>query len=268
MKIAGSAILLTGASGGIGSAIARELATRGATLILVGRDWGKLEALAGELRSIKTQTWVLAADIAVPGSAPKLIESALQSAGRIDILVNCAGMQNFGFFADEAASDTAALFNVNTIAPLALVSAVLPHMLRNHSGQIVNVGSIFGSIGFPCFASYSASKFALRGFSEALRRELAGSGVGVTYIAPRFTKTAFNGSAVRRMADALKMNQDDPQTVAASVVAAIEGDGHNRYLGWPEKLFVRINSLLPRLVDTSLMKQADQMRPFAIERGE
>ncbi len=172
-------------------------------------------------------------------------------------------MQNFGFFAEEKAADTATLFAINTLAPIALVNAVLPHMLERGKGRIVNVGSIFGSIGFPCFASYSASKFALRGFSEALRRELAGSGVGVTYVAPRFTKTAFNGGAVTRMAAALKMNQDDPARVAASVVAAIEENGLDRYLGWPEKLFVRINAILPRLVDLPLGRQVQLMRPFA-----
>ncbi len=115
-------------------------------------------------------------------------------------------------------------------------------MITARRGQIVNVGSIFGSIGFPCFASYSASKFALRGFSEALRRELADSGVTVTYVAPRFTRTGFNHGAVARMADALRMNQDEPETVARDVVDAIERDGRNRYFGWPEKFFVRINS--------------------------
>jgi len=157
------------------------------------------------------------------------------------------------------------VFNINTLAPMALTHAVLPHMLDKRFGRIVNVGSIFGSIGFPCFASYSASKYALRGFSEALRRELAGTGVGVTYVAPRFTRTPFNNAVVSRMADALKMNQDDPESVAADVIATIEANGTDRYLGWPEKLFVRINAIFPRLVDGSLMKQVDQMRPFASE---
>ncbi|MDR2013404.1 MAG: SDR family oxidoreductase [Rhodanobacter sp.] len=269
MNISGAKVLLTGASGGIGSAIAHELTVRGAELILVGRDAAKLERLATELKGHGARsTQELVADIGDPDAAQRLVAEALQRSGGIDILINCAGVQNFGFFANESAQDMATLLHVNTIAPLILTNAVLPHMLANRRGQIVNVGSIFGSIGFPYFASYSASKFALRGFSEALRRELTGTGIGVTYVAPRFTKTAFNGDAVKRMADALKMNQDDPQTVAASVIAAIQADGHNRYLGWPEKFFVRINSLLPRLVDGSLKKQADQMRPFATPQGE
>jgi short-subunit dehydrogenase len=268
MKIAGAKVLLTGASGGIGGAIARGLAVRGAELILVGRNGLKLERLALELKERGARATELVADIGAAGAAQSLVDEALQRGGGIDILINCAGVQNFGSFADKSAQDTAALLHVNTITPLLLTHAVLPHMLAKGRGQIVNVGSIFGSIGFPYFAAYSASKFALRGFSEALRRELAGTGIDITYVAPRFTKTAFNNDAVTRMANALKLNQDDPRTVAASVIAAIEADGRDRYLGWPEKLFVRINSLLPRLVDGSLKKQADQMRPFATPQKE
>jgi short-subunit dehydrogenase len=265
MKISGSTILITGASGGIGGAIARQLAERGATLILVNRDGEKLAAFAAELRASGSKILPLAGDLSAPGEPARLVQDAIEQAGAIDILINCAGVQNFGFFAEESAADTATLFNINTIAPIAMVNAVLPHMLERGKGQIVNLGSIFGSIGFPCFASYSASKFALRGFTEALRRELAGTGVGVTYVAPRFTKTAFNRSVVTRMANALKMNQDEPESVAASVIATIERDDRERYLGWPEKLFVRINSILPRLVDPSLIKQVELMRPFATE---
>jgi short-subunit dehydrogenase len=265
MKISDASVMLTGASGGIGGAIARQLARQGATLLLVDRNAARAEVLAEELRQSGAKVTPLIGDLTLAGTPVRLVEEAIRLAGRIDILVNCAGVQNFGFFADESATDTAALFNVNTLAPIALVNAVLPHMLARGQGRIVNLGSIFGSIGFPCFASYSASKFALRGFSEALRRELVGTGVGVTYVAPRFTKTAFNQSAVTRMAHALKMNQDEPEAVAASVIAAIERDGRDHYLGWPEKVFVRINSLFPRLVDQPLMKQVDQMRPFATE---
>ncbi|MBS1190401.1 MAG: short-chain dehydrogenase [Rhodocyclaceae bacterium] len=267
MKISGSTVLLTGASGGIGSAIARQLARRGVNLILVSRDREKLNALAAELRTVTSQVLPLAGDIAEAGGPARLMAEAIRHAGAIDILVNCAGVQNFGFFAEEAPADTASLFNVNAVGPMTLINAALPHMLQRKTGQIVNVGSVFGSIGFPCFASYSASKFALRGFSEALRRELAGTGIGVTYVAPRFTKTAFNRSPVTRMANILKMNQDEPETVAASVIAAIERNGRDSYLGWPEKLFVRINSILPRLVDQALMKQVHAMRPFAAKRG-
>lgn len=116
MKLAGSMVLITGASGGIGGAIARQLVQRGASLILVNRQRDPLEALASELRAAGGDILTLVGDLAVPGQAASLVQAAIEQAGSIDILINCAGVQNFGFFAEESAADTAALFNVNTIA--------------------------------------------------------------------------------------------------------------------------------------------------------
>jgi len=267
MKVKGATAILTGATGGIGGAIALELARREvATMILVGRSADRIDALAAELAEHGVTSHRFVGDI-LDETLPRRLRDFVDQNGGADLLINCAGVQNFGFFVDESAQAAAALLQVNTVAPIALIHAVLPAMINARRGQIVNVGSIFGSIGFPCFAAYSASKFALRGFSEALRRELAGSGVTVTYVAPRFTRTGFNRGAVARMADALRMNQDEPDTVARNIVDAIERDGRNRYLGWPEKLFVRINSVMPRLVDRPLMRQVEQMRPFAIRES-
>ena len=265
MSIAGKVVLVTGANGGIGAAIARELSMRRASLVLTGRNATQLDALATELRGSCSKVSVAAADLGEPDSARELVERVMKTSGAIEVVVNCAGIQNFGFFSDERPEDTERLFRVNTLAPIALINAVLPHMIERRAGHLVNVGSIFGSIGFPCFASYSASKFALRGFSEALRRELVGSGIAVTYVAPRFTKTALNGSAATRMANALSMHQDEPADVARAVMTSIDRGGADSYFGWPEKLFVRINSIFPRLVDKSLMKQVAQMRPFTVK---
>lgn len=268
MKVKGCTAILTGATGGIGRAIAWELARRDvSTLIVVGRNVERTGRLAAQLSSYGMTAYAFVGDIVDEAVPSRLAQFADEQAGGVDFLINCAGVQNFGFFVEESARSTAELFRVNTVAPIALINAMLPNMIKARRGQIVNVGSIFGSIGFPCFATYSASKFALRGFSEALRRELAGSGVTVTYVAPRFTRTGFNHGAVTRMADALRMNQDEPETVARSVVDAIERDGRNRYFGWPEKFFVRINSVMPRLVDRPLMRQVDQMRPFTIRES-
>ncbi|WP_018608929.1 SDR family oxidoreductase [Uliginosibacterium gangwonense] len=261
MNLQGSKILVLGASGGIGSAVAYELAKAGAALTLVGRQRESLKRLAKTLEQEVASVNILTGDLVA--DAPGVAQAAIRAATGIDMLINCAGMQVFGFSNDEQPQDTARLFATNVIGPIQLTNALLPHMLERRQGRIVHVGSIFGSIGFPCFASYSASKFALRGYSEALRRELVGTGVSVHYVAPRYTRTSFNQDAVARMAVALKMAQDDPADVAGQVLAAISSDRADTYLGWPEKLFVRLNALLPRLVDQSLMKQVAQMRPFA-----
>ena len=260
MNIQGSKILILGASGGIGSAVARQLGRQGAALILMGRQREPLEQLAQEIVLDGGRASAMIGDLVADASA--VAHEAIRATGGIDMLINCVGMQTFGFSRDETALDTARLFTTNVIGPIQLTNALLPYMLAQGRGRIVHVGSIFGSIGFPCFASYSASKFALRGFSEALRRELVGTGVSVNYIAPRYTRTAFNRDAVAQMAGALKMKQDDPQDVARQVLAAIVNDDADTYLGWPEKLFVRLNAILPRLVDLPLMKQVALMRPF------
>ena len=134
-------------------------------------------------------------------------------------------------------------------------------MLKQAAGaRVVNVGSTYGSIGYPGYATYCATKFALRGFSEALRRELADTHVGVLYVAPRATRTSMNSAAAEALNEALKSNVDDPHTVASAVIKAIVDDRRDLYLGWPERFFVRLNSLLPNLVDRGLRKQLPLIR--------
>ena len=130
-------------------------------------------------------------------------------------------------------------------SPLLMTRALLPGMIDRGHGRIVNVGSMFGSIGFPCFAAYSATKFALWGYSQALRRELAGTGVGVNYVSPRAVKTAFNPPVVHEMAAQGIMRMDEPDRVARAIVQAIEKGRKDVYVGFPESLFARINAVLP-----------------------
>ena len=126
----------------------------------------------------------------------------------------------------------------------------------------MNVGSIFGSIAFAYFASYSTSKFAIRGYSEALRRELAGTGIGVSYVAPRATRTRL-ANLFGSFAEEVGMHMDEPELVARKIVRALRAEARERYLGFPECLFVRVNALLPRLVDKALHRQDVVARTFA-----
>jgi short-subunit dehydrogenase len=154
------------------------------------------------------------------------------------------------------------LLQTDVMAPLHMSRAVLPQMLARRSGSIVNVGSVFGGIGFAGFAAYSSCKFALRGFSEALRREVAGSGVDIIYVAPRYTKTSFNEGAVTRMAAGIGLAMDEPVRVAERIVAALEGRHAETVIGWPERFFVKLNGLLPRLVDRGLAKTSRRIMTF------
>ena len=221
MQLQDRCILLTGATGGIGRAAALQLAARGARLWLSGRREAELQELAAQIRREGGRAEVLVADLTERGAARDLIARLRSLEPRLDIVINCAGAMHFGYFESTPPEAIEQLWRTNVLAPMQLVQAALP-VLRQGGGLVVNVGSIFGSIAFPCFATYSSTKFALRGFSEGLRRELSGSGVDVLYFAPRYTRTALNSGAVSDMASALAMNQDEPDTVAAALVEAIE----------------------------------------------
>ena len=264
MNISGQRILITGAAGGIGSELTLALADKGAELLLADRDAQKLEQQKLEVQSRGGKAHIFTCDLTAPGMSQTLAGQALAVMGGVDVLVNCAGIASFGLFSDETEDAIEKLWRINVLVPMQLTRALLPQMTARGSGRIVNLGSIFGSIGFACFATYSASKFAMRGFSEALRRELDGTGVSVTYVAPRYTKTPLNDGVVSRMAQAVGMNSDEPSVVARHAVRAIEQDCKDYYIGWPECLFVRINAILPRLVDGALRKQNRQMRTFAV----
>lgn len=263
MQLKNKRVLLTGASGGIGRELAFELAQQGATLLLSGRKTLVLDNIASAIVNLGGSAKILPGDLTVSNGPQRLITQATQDGEPLDILVNCAGISFFGMTEDLSAEQMHQLWRTNVIAPMQLAQAVLPFFKAQRSGMVVNVGSIFGSIGFPCFSVYSASKFALRGFSEALRRELDGSGVDVLYAAPRYTRTAINDGAINRMAAAVAMKQDEPQWVARAIAAAILASSRERYFGWPERFFVKLNGLFPRLVDMGLREQGRRMRPFA-----
>ena len=262
MELKGKRIVLTGAAGGMGRILAGELHRRGARLALVDANAEAVNGLAGEL----ADSHALIADLASVAGCRSVAERCHELLGGVDILVNLAGINSFAAFEDEPAERIETMMQVNLLAPMWLTNALLPAMLEQKGGHIVNVGSIFGSIGFAYFTTYSASKFGLRGFSESLRRELADSGIAVSYIAPRAVKTPMNSDAVMRMGEAVKMNMDEPEAVVARIVAAIEAERKDAYFGFPESLFVRVNGLLPRLVDGALAAQNRIARTFA--KGE
>ena len=263
MKAAQMRALITGASGGIGRALATELHGRGASVLLVGRDVQTLASAAQELGGRSARVDWCAADLATGEGRARVVEAASRWGGGINVLVNNAGLGEFGMLdeLDDAAIER--LFAINAIAPMQLTRALLPQLRAQPAGAILNIGSVFGSLGYPGFAAYSATKFALRGFTEALRRELADSKIGVHYFAPRATRTGMNTSAVDRMNAELKVAMDPPAQVAAAACSMLEAGKTSAVFGWPEKLFVRINALLPGVVDGSLRKQLPVIRRHA-----
>jgi len=266
MKIQGAKILITGGGSGIGFALAQVLAADGASLALVGRNREKLERACSAIAAQGGRAAPLVFDLAQPTGHAQLIADAKQALGGLDILVNNAGVADFCEFSAQTPEAISAAVAANLAAPLLLTRAALPDMLRARRGQIVNMGSGFGSIGFPHFAVYSATKFGIRGFSEALRRELADSGIAVTYVAPRGTLTDLNSSAWMRVAKQTKIAMDTPEAVAAFIAQAIARDAKEAKFGAPEKIFAKLNGLLPRLLDQALAGQTRIARAVLQEK--
>lgn len=264
MKAAAMRVLLTGASGGIGCALALELRARGASVLLVGRDPVALERVAARLGGRGPSVDWHAADLATTAGRATVVAAATQWGGTgCNVLVNNAGLGDFRMIdeLDDAAVER--LFAINAVAPIQLTRALLGHLRAQPEAAILNVGSVFGSLGYPGFAAYSSTKFALRGFSEALRRELADSRIGVHYFAPRATQTEMNAAAVTALNTELGVAMDLPSAVASAACNLLEAGGRSAVFGWPERLFVRINALLPGIVDGSLRKQLPVIRRHA-----
>ncbi|NHZ38300.1 SDR family oxidoreductase [Massilia rubra] len=249
--------VLTGASGGIGGAIARQLAPHAQWLILVGRQAAPLEALRHALQP--AQVHIVCGDL---GEAATLAEIAAlaQRLGGLNLLINNAGVSDFHAFATQSGDVIRHMLDTNLLAPMLLTRQLLPLLLAAPRAQIVNIGSVFGLIGYPGFAAYCAGKSGLRGFSQALRRELADTSVEVRHFAPRATRTAINSTAVNAMNRELATAEDSPQHVAAAFLAFLQGRGWERTLGAKERFFILLNKLLPALPDGAIRAQLPLIR--------
>ena len=264
MNLANARVLLTGAAGGIGGAIAGELLARGATVLLVDINETALRRFVdGELSSSAERVEIFTANLTRAEDRARLAEFAKTWRGGINVLINNAGVSHFRLLEDQPAEEVDLALAVNLQAPIHLCRLLLPHLQRQPEAHILNTGSVFGGIGYAAYSVYSATKFAMRGFSEALRRELADTSVTVHYLAPRATRTGINTAAVETMNAELGVAMDTPPVVSRAACAMLESGTLEAVVGWPEKFFVRLNALLPRLVDGALRKQLPVIRRHA-----
>lgn len=230
-------VLITGGSGALGRRVVQQIKREGGRVVVVARaPVDGQETIVGDLSSAQGLEAVAAGVAARPW----------------DVLINIAGIQHFGPLEHQTAEHLLASYMVNLVAPARLAQVVLPGMKARRRGQIANVGSIFGSINFAHFATYSSAKAGMRALSQSLRRELAGTGVAVTYVAPRAVATPFNSDRVNEFARLTGMAVDDPDRIARRIVAAIRKDRRDVYLGFPESVFVRLNALAPSVIDGAL----------------
>lgn len=264
MQLKNKHILLTGATGGIGRHLALMLARKGANLALAGRDVNKLEALTQEIASKGGSAVIIIADFSQAGTAQKVVAEATQKLGSVDVLINNAGLLDFIQLEDQSPERIAQMIHTNVTALIQLTQAILPQFKAANQGHYVMVGSILGSLGFPYYATYCASKFAVHGFSQALRRELVDTDIGVTYVAPRTVSTPMNDANTLAMLAKTGGNLDEPDKVAAIIVSAIEREKQEVYIGQPESFFAWLNGVAPKIVNLGLKKQAKLAKEFAV----
>ena len=264
MSLEHARVLVTGATGGIGAAVCRALAEAGASLLISSRDGAKLAQLARTL----PQARILAAQTADMEDAVALenLAAVARDLG-VDTIINACGINELALLSEQSPNSVERMIRINLTAPIQLTRALLPHLQQLPAAMVVNVGSAFGSIGFPGYVSYCASKFGLRGFSEALRRELADTDISVVHVAPRATATTMNSSAVMAMNKALGNRVDEPDLVAAKIVRAMRQHARFTVIGWPEKFFASLNQILPGIVDHALIRQLPVVRRYTTYTG-
>jgi short-subunit dehydrogenase len=251
VKAAGSRILLTGASGGIGQAAASALVKAGASLMLIGRSSATLSAqvrvLVHEHGVDEERVGWRAIDLL---NIPELQALADEAATwRCNALIHAAGLPGFGPIESISDEEMQQVLHLNLLTPMLLTKALLAHLRAQPAAHVIFIGSALGRLGLPGYSLYSASKFGLRGFAESLRRELADTTVRVQYLGPRATRTDFNSAAVERYNRATGTATDPPSTVAGALLEMLETGQAERFLGFPEKLAVRLNGLAPTLLD-------------------
>jgi short-subunit dehydrogenase len=248
--------LITGASSGIGRALALELARRGVDLVLVARRQDRLEEVAREVEALKQRAILVVGDITDPDTRHRAIEAARSELGGLDILINNAGVAAHGRFHESSPERIRPLFEVNFFAPVELIREAIPLMKEGVRPIIVNIGSILGERASPHKSEYSASKFALHGFSEALRPELGKLGIDVLVVAAGPTETEhfdvlLEGSKRLPWGDPPRQSAD---AAARTIVRAIKYDRSFVVTGWRARIFLLANRLFPRIVDRFVRK--------------
>jgi short-subunit dehydrogenase len=244
MELAGKTALLTGATGGLGRAIATALAERGARLILSARREAELAELAAGLPGNGHRT--LVSELAAEGAGERLVAEA-EALGDLDVFVANAGLPGTGRLEELSAEQLTRILHVNLEAPIRATRALLPALLERRSGHFVYVSSLAGKAPSPRSSMYNASKFGLRGFALALRQDLRGSGVGASLVLPGFIREAgmFAEAAVDPPPG---MGTGTPAQVGAAVVSAVERDRAEVVVAPPQqRALTAIGHAFPRL---------------------
>lgn len=258
MNIQGKVALITGASRGIGRAIALELAQQGMKrLILVARDRQKLAEVAQEIEKLGTETTTIPLDLTQPVSVNIAIAQIWKNHGPIHLLVNCAGIAYQNSFLQTKLPQVQEELSVNLLGMYTLTSLIARRMASQKEGTIVNVSSLMGKVAAPTMATYSATKFAILGFTQALRRELAEHNIRVVALLPTLTDT----DMVRDLKLFRGVTPMTPQQVAQTLIIGLQKDRSEILVGWQSHLAVWCQNLAPWLLEIVLQLTAPNKQP-------
>jgi len=258
MQVKDSLVLITGASSGIGAATARSMAAVGGKTILVARTQAALEALEAEIRAAGGQAWAYAADLSDPMAVAQVSIQVAREAGLPDIIVNNAGAGRWLAVDETSAEEAAQMMAAPYFSAFYTTRAFLPAMLQRGSGHIVNINSPVSRFVWPGAAGYAAARWALRGFTEALRADLQGTGLRVTSVIPGLVSSPYfehNPGAFERLPKIAQLVPAiTPEQTAAGIVWAVERNRREYVLPAMLRLFYLLHSLAPWPVEALLVR--------------
>jgi dehydrogenase/reductase SDR family member 7B len=247
MKIQGKTAWITGASSGIGEALATELFNQGATVILSARSTGKLNDIKARLDGIaKDRCYVVACDVTLPEQIAEAAAKVQQLTDHLDILVNNAGVSQRSYALDTTISVDRDLFEVNYFGAIGITKSIVPWMIKKGGGNVVVISSMAGKFGFRMRSTYSASKHALHGFFETLRAELNDKNIKVTMVCPGRVKTDISVHSVTGdgkkygIMDSGQARGVPVEKCARIIIRAVRNNRKEIFIGGPELLLLTI----------------------------
>jgi NADP-dependent 3-hydroxy acid dehydrogenase YdfG len=244
-SLSGEVAIVTGASSGIGAATARELGRRGAAVVLAARRADALEVQADAIRAEGGRALAVRTDVTDRTQLTQLVDRATATFGRVDVLVNNAGVNWPRALASTPPDDLISVLEVNLLAAMLLTRAVLPGMLERRHGAVITIGSLSGRVAMEPL--YSATKYGVRGFSLALRRQLAGSGVSVSLVSPGNVRTAMTAH--------VKADMPEPEVVATAVVGLVTHPRREVVIPGKHYAIAWLEQALPRLADLAYRRR-------------
>lgn len=258
-KIDGKTIWITGASSGIGEALSYDLSAKDCNLIISSRKEEELQRVKGQCKN-PNKVRIIPLDLGITENMAHIVSEAIQAFGKIDILINNAGISQRSYIVDTELSVYKKLIDINYLGTVAITKALLPHFVSQKAGHFVTVTSLMGKFGAPPRSGYCGSKHALHGFFDVLRMEHEKGGIAVTMICPGFVDTDVAKNALT--ADGSPQGTDDmenknglPVAVCAKkIISAIERKKYEAYMGGKEVMGVYLKRFFPKLLHRFVQK--------------